>query len=432
MALAVVSPGVMTERVLRRAEIVAVGSELLGAQRTDTNSLHITQCLNDLGIDVVAKAVVGDRFDDLVAVCRVAIARADLVVLTGGLGPTEDDLTREAVAHLLGRTLHEDASALERIRARFASRQLTMPESNRRQALVIAGATLIHNERGTAPGQWLEADGRLVVLLPGPPREMQPMLGHVAETVLPQRVAGDRYLRRSVRLVGRSESQFDELLKPLYEEWARGDPPIEATILAASGMIELQLRARHASGAAATQALAGAAAAVGALLGTDVVSDTGRTLEQVVGDLLRAQGLRVAVAESCTGGLMTSRLTDVAGSSDYVECSFVVYANRAKTTLLGVSEELIREHGAVSESVALAMASGARERGGADVGVGITGIAGPGGGSPTKPVGTVAIAIEGPAGRRFVRTFLFPGTRDMIKVFASTTALDRLRRQIRE
>jgi len=422
----------MTARLLRRAEIVAVGSELLGAQRTDTNSLYITQCLNDLGVDVVAKAVVGDRFDDLVAVCRVALARVDLVILTGGLGPTEDDLTREAVAHLLGRTLHEDTATLERIRARFASRQLEMPESNRRQARVIAGATLIDNDYGTAPGQWLEADGRVVVLLPGPPREMQPMLQKVTDTVLTQRVAGGRYMRRSLRLVGRSESRFDEVLKPLYEEWARDDVPIEATILAASGMIELQLRARHASGEAATQALARAAAAVVSLLGPDVVSDTGSTLERVVGELLRAQGLRVAVAESCTGGLMTSRLTDVPGSSDYVECSFVVYSNRAKTTLLDVPADLIRDHGAVSEPVAVAMASGARARGGADIGVGITGVAGPGGGSPTKPVGTVAIAIEGPAGRRFARTFLFPGTREMIKVFASTTALDRLRRQIQE
>lgn len=422
----------MTERVIRRAEIIAVGSELLGAHRTDTNSLDITQRLNDLGIDVVVKAVVGDRFDDLVGVCRVALDRADLLVLTGGLGPTEDDLTRDAVAHVLGRELREDGATLDGIRARFANRKLVMPDSNRRQAHVIDGATLLANDRGTAPGQWLEADGRVIVLLPGPPREMKPMLQDVIDHVLLHRVQGERYARRSVRLVGRSESQFDEMLKPLYAAWSRRQPLVEATILAASGMIELQLRTRSASASEAEAALALAASEVGAILGPDVVSDRGEALEVVVGHLLRKAGLRVAIAESCTGGLMTSRLTDIAGSSEYVECSFVVYSNRAKTALLGVSEELLREYGAVSEPVALAMASGARRAGMAEVGVGITGIAGPGGATDTKPVGTVAIAIDGPGERSVVRTFLLPGTRDMVKVFASTTALDRLRRQIAE
>jgi nicotinamide-nucleotide amidase len=422
----------MTGRGIRRAEIIAVGTELLGADRTDTNSLFITRELNDLGIEVVAKAVVGDRFDDLAAVFRDAIGRADLVVLTGGLGPTDDDLTRDAVAHVAGRALNEQAPIVERIRARFQSRKLSMPEINRRQALVIDGATLLENRHGTAPGQWFEWNDRLVILLPGPPREMRPMFERVAREMLGPRTAGERVVRRGIRLVGRTESQAEEMLQPLYRVWIARDPAVDATILAASGMLELQLRARTREPGVAETALERAAADVQDVFGPDVISLSAARLEEVIGDLLRTRGRRLGVAESCTGGLVTSRLTDVAGSSDYVDRSIVAYSNRAKVEQLGVPESLIAEHGAVSEPVAAAMAEGIRRVAAADIGLAVTGIAGPGGGTDAKPVGTVAIAVDGPGEKRFVRTFLFPGDRIMVKTFASTTALDRLRRVLLE
>lgn len=421
-------PAVTGPSRLRRAEIIAVGSELLGADRTDTNSLFITQGLNDLGIEVAAKAVVGDRLDDLAGVFRDALERTDLVVLTGGLGPTDDDLTRTAVAKVLGRDLHEDADIVERIRVRFAARKMVMPETNRRQALVIGGATLLENTQGTAPGQWLDAAGRVVVLLPGPPREMRPMFERVAREILEPRSAGERLWRRSIRIVGRPESQADEMLQPLYRAWAAQQPPIEATILAAASMLELQISVKHAQAEAGSGALDAAAIQVAALFGPDLVSLTGAPLERVIGDQFRARGWRLAVAESCTGGLVTSRLTDIPGSSEYVERSIVAYSNQAKVDLLNVPASLIDEHGAVSEPVASAMAAGVRRLAGVEVGLAITGIAGPGGGTATKPVGTVSIAVDGPGSNSVVRTYQFSGSREMIKLFASTTALDRLRR----
>jgi nicotinamide-nucleotide amidase len=420
----------MTARLLRRAEIVAVGSELLGVDRLDTNSLAVTARLHELGIEVAAKAVVGDRLDDLAAVLRQALERADLVVTTGGLGPTDDDVTREAVARVLGRRLVEDARTVERIRARFARRGLEMPEINRRQALVIEGAHLVDNEHGTAPGQWVEVDGRLVVLLPGPPRELEPMLDRVAREVLEPRAGPHRLYRRVVGIVGRTESQAEERLRPLYARWAAQQPPVAATILAGGGQIELHLTTAAADAAEAAGALETAAGDVVDAFGVDVFTTTGEHLEAVVGTLLRDRGLRVAVAESCTGGLVSSRLTDVAGSSAYVERGVVAYSNQAKVDLLGVPEALIAAHGAVSEAVAAAMAAGVRRLARVEVGLGITGIAGPGGGTPAKPVGTVAIAVDGPAGAGVVRTLLLPGGRLQVKAFASTSALDLLRRAI--
>lgn len=420
----------MTARLLRRAEIVAVGSELLGVDRLDTNSLAVTARLHELGIEVAAKAVVGDRLDDLAAVLRQALERADLVVTTGGLGPTDDDVTREAVARVLGRRLVEDARTVERIRARFARRGLEMPEINRRQALVIEGAHLVDNEHGTAPGQWVEVDGRLVVLLPGPPRELEPMLDRVAREVLEPRAGPHRLYRRVVGIVGRTESQAEERLRPLYARWAAQQPPVAATILAGGGQIELHLTTAAADAAEAAGALETAAGDVVGAFGVDVFTTTGEHLEAVVGTLLRDRGLRVAVAESCTGGLVSSRLTDVAGSSAYVERGVVAYSNQAKVDLLGVPEALIAAHGAVSEAVAAAMAAGVRRLARVEVGLGITGIAGPGGGTPAKPVGTVAIAVDGPAGAGVVRTLLLPGGRLQVKAFASTSALDLLRRAI--
>jgi nicotinamide-nucleotide amidase len=424
----------MTEQTrppLRRAAIIAVGSELLTPQRTDTNSLHITDQLNRLGIDVVLKMIVGDDRDELAEAFRMARRRADLIVLSGGLGPTDDDVTREVVAAVLGRQLKEDPAITEQIRTRFVARGITtpMPEINRRQAMVPDGATVLGNSRGSAPGLWLEEGDGVVMLLPGPPRELRPMLAAVLDGPLRTRTNADELVRRVIKITGRVESQTDEALQPLYREWERATPAIAATILAALGQIEVHLSMR-ATPAIAAGLLDTAVVEAVSILGDDAFSVDGRPLEQVVGDLLAEQQLRIALAESCTGGLITSRLTDVPGSSRYVRHSVVAYSNDAKTGLLGVSAELIAEHGAVSEQVALAMADGIRAQATVDVGVGVTGIAGPDGGTPEKPVGTVAIAAVTAAATRS-RVFRFPGDREQVKFQASQAALDMVRRMLR-
>ena len=415
--------------LLRQAAIVAVGSELLTPSKLDTNSLHITEQLNRLGIDVAVKAVVGDSRDQLAHTISAMLERVDLLVLCGGLGPTDDDVTREAVAQALHRPLSEDEAITARLYERFKARgfAMPMPEINRRQAMVPAGAIVIENTKGSAPGLWIDHDGKSVVLLPGPPRELKPMLAVLVEGPLRGRTSGEPLARRIVRIAGRIESHVDEALQPLYHEWVGASPPIAATILAALGSIELHLSARASSAAAVDEALNTAVRRVVDVIGADVYSTDGRTLEHVVGDLLAAKGLHIGAAESCTGGLITSRLTDVPGSSRYVDQSVITYSNEAKTELLGVPPELLTAHGAVSEPVALAMADGIRGRARADVGVGVTGIAGPTGGTAEKPVGMVVVAVVTASERR-CRTFRFYGERELVKFQASQAALDMVRR----
>ena len=414
---------------LRRAAIVAVGSEMLTPSKVDTNSLHITEQLNRLGVDVIAKAVVGDARDELEHTISALLERVDLLILCGGLGPTDDDVTREAVAVALDRPLAEDEAITARLRERFKARGFTMPmpETNRRQAMVPAGATVIENTKGSAPGLWIDHDAKSVVLLPGPPRELKPMLAVLVEGWLRKRAPGEPLVRRVIQIAGRIESDVDQLLQPLYREWAAAAPAIAATILAQPGAIELHLSAQASAQDVVDRALESAVQRVVDTIGADIYSTDGRKLEQVVGDLLVAKGLRVAAAESCTGGLITSRLTDVPGSSRYVDQSVVTYSNEAKTELLGVPTDLLKAHGAVSEPVALAMADGIRVRAGANVGIGVTGIAGPTGGTPEKPVGMVVVAVVTASERR-CRTFRFFGDRAQVKFQASQSALDMVRR----
>ena len=416
---------------LATAAIIAVGSELLTPTRLDTNSLFITEQLNTLGIDVIAKAVVGDDRDHVQYVFDTLRSRVDVVVCCGGLGPTDDDVTREAIASVLKRPLHEHPEITERLRVRFAARGFTtpMPEINRRQAMVPLGATVLENSRGSAPGLWIEDGDRLVLLLPGPPRELRPMLTALVSGPLGARSSGAVLLRRVLKMAGRIESQTDEELQPLYRVWAAMQPTVGATILAQLGQIELHLFTRDSEAAGANARLDAAVAQALALLGEDVFSTDGRPLEQVVGEQLTERGLTIGVAESCTGGLITSRLTDVAGSSRYVVESIVTYSNEAKTDLLQVPAEMIATHGAVSEPVALAMADGIRRRARVDVGVGVTGIAGPGGGTPEKPVGTVAIAAVTAHATRS-RVFRFSGEREQVKFQAAQAALDMVRRML--
>jgi nicotinamide-nucleotide amidase len=415
---------------LRTAEIIAVGSELLGATRLDTNSLFLSGRLASLGIELRAKSVVGDDRGMLAVVFSQALARADLVLLTGGLGPTDDDVTREVVAGVLGLPFTEDPAIVATIERRFARRRMRMPENNRRQAQVPRGALVLDNPNGTAPGLYIAHDAKVVVLLPGPPRELQPMMARLCESLLGARAGGERSYTTSAFVTGRSESHVEEAIQPIYSRWYDATPPIQTTILAAPGQIEIHLTLRSADPGAARARLDEARDAIAAALGDAVFSTDGRFLEEVVGDLLKARGLTMAAAESCTGGLLLSRVTDVPGSSAYVRGGVVAYSNDLKTAFVDVPADVIAQQGAVSEPVASAMASGARTRLGADIGVGITGIAGPDGGTPEKPVGTVAIAVAGPGGAEQVRTFSFPGGRAQVKYQSAQAALDMVRRGI--
>ena len=342
-----------------------------------------------------------------------AIARADVVVTTGGLGPTDDDLTREVVAGVLGLALVEDAEILAGLRERFAAPACRCRRSiaGRRRCRAAPPCSPIRH--GTAPGLWIEHGEKVVVLLPGPPREIQPMWQADVLPRLEARTGGRRLRRRVLKITGRAESQVDEVAEPIYAPLRRQPIPIETTILATPGQIELHLSAAGRDVPAIDRALDEAVGRLGDALGSIVFSVDGRQLEAVVGDLLRERGWRLAVAESCTGGLLLGRLTEIPGSSAWIIGGVVAYANDVKTRELGVPDAMLAAHGAVSEPVARAMADGVRASFGADIGVAITGIAGPDGGSDTKPVGTVVMAVAGPASA--VKTSIFPGDRQMVR-----------------
>lgn len=417
----------MKRSSISKAVIVAVGSELLTPNRTDTNSLFITDELNAIGIDVVSKIIVGDNRKELSSVIGEALARADILVVTGGLGPTDDDVTREVVADVLGLTLRERPEITKHIQKKFSARGLITPAINRRQAMVPDGAKVIQNPNGTAPGLWIKDGKKPTLLLPGPPRELKPMFIQFAREELCAVSAGEPLVSRIVRVTGLTESHTEEILRPLYLEWEQGNPSVTVTILASLGQIELHLSARASQRSVAVEVIDEAVKKVTSVLGNDVYSTDGLKLEAVVGELLVRRGFRIAVAESCTGGLISSRLTDVPGSSRYVDQGIVSYSNEAKTSLLDVPEALIENEGAVSSSVALAMAQGIRIRAGVHVGVGVTGIAGPDGGSDEKPVGTVAFAVVLPD-RSETRMAQFVGERVLVKSQASQAALDMVRR----
>ena len=414
---------------LQHAVILAVGSELLTSQKLDTNSLFLTEQLNAYGVAVRYKLVVGDDEDDLATAILDAVSRADLVVITGGLGPTEDDVTRRAVAKAFGLALHEDADVASMIRARFKSRGLDMPDLNRRQALVPEGADILPNSRGAAPGLWMERGNAICLLLPGPPRELRPMFKEILRARIAGQTAGRRLFRRVLTVVGRTESHVEALAQPVYSQWRVPGRRIDTTILASLGQLELHLSTEADDADRATRLLDAATAELSEVLGDGLVSTHGESLEVVVGRLLTSRGQRIALAESCTGGLATCRLTDIPGSSAYVLAGWVVYSNAAKIQL-GVDASLIAEHGAVSEPVASALAVQACQRAGADYGLGVTGIAGPGGGSAEKPVGTVWFGLAGTEGPIRTLTARFPGERDRVKFQASQTALDMLRREL--
>lgn len=407
------------------AEIIAIGSEMLTPFRVDTNSLWLTERLNSLGVDVKLKTVVGDDESRLEEAIRDALRRSEIIISTGGLGPTEDDITRKIFARVLKRHLVLNDEILERLRTRFAKRNMPMPEINSRQALVMEGAEILANRNGTAPGMMIQEGKCTVVMLPGPPREMRPMFDEAIAPVLKQRVGDLVILRRKFSIFGLTESRTDELAAPVYLKFKN---PV-TTILFKDGQIELHLTAQARKSADAEKLLDELGGQIDEVLGEYIFSRRDETLEEVVGDLLRARGYTISTAESCTGGLVAGKITEVPGSSDYFLEGVVSYSNESKIRILGVPEAMIIEHGAVSEPVAKAMAEGVRKLANSTYGIGITGIAGPGGGTEEKPVGLVYIALADDT-QTTVRKLIFPGDRQFIRTLAVNSALDLVRRRI--
>lgn len=409
-----------------KAEIIAVGSELLTPYRTDTNSLYLTGKLNEVGIEVQLKTLVGDDEQQLEQVVRQALERSDLILSSGGLGPTRDDLTKEVFARVLGMDLVLDENVLEKIRNRFLRRGMKVPASNRKQALVPAGAEVLDNPVGTAPGLWIQHQGRIVVLLPGPPRELQPLFEREVSKRLQAAAGKGEILRtRVLHVTGLTESAVEDLIGPIYEKYR--NPRV--TILASPGLIEVHLIATGSVPEEVEERLQELQGKLKPALGDHLFSDSGEALEEVVGRLLVERGATLALAESCTGGLIAERVTRVPGSSRYFLGGAVCYSNESKQALLGVPEEILRQHGAVSGPVAEAMAQGARQAYGAHYAVSVTGIAGPTGGTADKPVGLVFVGFGSP-GQADHQRCQFVGDRALVRLWAAQAALDLLRRKL--
>jgi nicotinamide-nucleotide amidase len=413
-----------------KSEIIAVGSEMLTPFRQDTNSLYLTEKLNGIGVTVAFKTIVGDRRKDLVNAIRTALGRTDILILMGGLGPTEDDLTREAVAEALSLTLRHDAAQVAALHARAASWRISMPQNNLKQADVLEGATLLPNPHGSAPGQWLDTTfssyRKLIMLLPGPPHECRPLFD--AECLPRLRaIAPPRFIAvRTLKAAMIPESQADKLLAPIYTTYA----DVETTLLAHAGDLQITLACSKPSAEAAQGRVDELAGRIEEVLEDWLYSSQGDSLEQIVLYYLGLRQATLAVAESCTGGMIAQRITSVPGASRSFLGGAVVYSDELKIALAGVSADLIARHGAVSAEVAKALAHGIRLRTGATLGLGVTGIAGPTGATESKPVGLVCIAVSDAQGADAVER-TFRGDRNRIREWASQQALDLIRRRLR-
>lgn len=394
--------------------------------RQETNAATITRYLLERGCQVVARTTIADDARALTDSLRLAWSRADLVIATGGLGPTEDDLTRECAAAALGVALIREASYVDWLKERFKQFGRVMAPVNEKQADRLDGGRLLMNAKGTAPGQMFEREGKVLVLLPGPPREMIPLLEREVLPLVEARASGERIVMRIIRVAGMGESDVEQLVAPIYKPFSN---PV-TTILGGASEVELQLVGTGASEAEAEDRVEALGSQIRAALGARIYTERGQTLQQVVAGLLSTRGHKLTLAESCTGGLVTSMLVSVAGASTFLDRSFVTYSNQAKMDELGVSEETLRVHGAVSEETASEMAKGALRAATADVALAVTGIAGPDGGTATKPVGLVCFALDGVLGRRTVRRVFPSADRERIILQASNSALEILRRAL--
>ncbi|HEY0458897.1 MAG TPA: competence/damage-inducible protein A [Pyrinomonadaceae bacterium] len=407
------------------AEIIAIGSELLTPEKTDTNSLWLTGKLNEIGIDVKLKTIVGDDAARLEETIRDAVKRSDVVITTGGLGPTEDDITRSVSARALEREMVFHEEIIEHLRERFRSWGREMPEINKRQAYVIEGARILPNPNGSAVGMLVEIGEKFLIILPGPPRENQPMFIDFVFGKLREKSGEIVFRKRVLKVSGIGESAIDEAIAPIYSAYER----VQTSILFNKSEVEVHLTAQGKTETDADALNEEISSKIIETLGIAVFSVNGEEMEEVVGRLLVERGETLSVAESCTGGLISQRLTDISGSSRYFIEGVVAYANEAKMNALAVPAEIIERHGAVSGETAEAMAKGMRARARTDYAISITGIAGPSGGTPEKPVGTVFI---GYADARLTKSFkiVLPGDRYLIRWRSSQAALDYLRRQI--
>jgi len=409
------------------AEIIAIGSELLTPSFVDTNSMYLTRQLNEIGISVVMKTIVGDDENYLGQALRASLERTPLILTIGGLGPTEDDVTRKVVARVLQLQLVLDDAILAALEKRFKARGVEMPKNNARQALILTGSDVLENRNGTAPGLWISKDRNHVVLLPGPPSELMPMF---EEACIPRirKLAGDMALaRRIYRTTGLPESALDARIAPIYQLHKN----VQTTVLAKPGQVDVRLTASARTAAEAERAVQELAVEIEKELRDYIFADSEQSLEEVVGSQLVLKQATISVAESCTGGMLAERLTAVGGSSRYFMSGIITYSNESKIGLAGIPPLLLEMQGAVSEEVARGLAEAVREKIGTTLGVGITGIAGPSGGSPEKPVGTVHIAVAGPADTKH-QAFLFPGSRDRVRWQAAQAALNLTRRVLVE
>jgi len=411
------------------AEIIAIGSELLTPFRQDTNSLYLTEKLNQLGVEVIFKTIVGDDRGRLTGAASLAVSRAEIVIFMGGLGPTEDDLTREALADGLGLELHRDPAIITSLEHRFAARGWKMAPNNLKQADVITGATVLPNANGSAPGQWMsgkyEGRERIIMLLPGPPHELKALFEEQCLPRLRAKLPPQFIATRELKITGLGESQCDARVAPIYKLAT----DVQTTILAGAGEIQLHMKTRADSLEVAQSRVDQLVGKIEEELGDFVFSDNGDSMEQIVGYYLQMRNATLAVAESCTGGLLAERITSVSGSSRYFVGGAVVYSNQLKTVFADVPADLIEKHGAVSGEVAAALADGIRRRTGATLGLGVTGVAGPTGGTAEKPVGLVFHALASDGGTE-VAERRFPGDRKRIRRFASQQAMDMVRRKL--
>jgi nicotinamide-nucleotide amidase len=407
-----------------RAEIIAVGSELLTPDNIDTNSLYLTHGLNESGFEVRLKSIVGDDETDIAEILRTALQRSDLILLSGGLGPTEDDRTRQAVASVLNRPLSTDKNILDRMRQRFAARGFRMSANNERQAQVILGAEVLDNPMGTAPGMWIVEKGRYIVLLPGPPRELKSIFEQKVAPRISKLGGETRLAYRSFHVTGLTESELDSRLAPIYTSY----PQIRTTLLAGARHISVRLY-QWIDTSKSPGELEELAGKIQAELGDAVFATGGESMEEVVGRQLRESGNTLAVAESCTAGMLGMQITRIPGSSEYFMGGILCYSNQSKIDLCGVPAELLEKHGAVSGEVAESLARGVRAALRSSVGLSITGIAGPGGATPEKPVGLVYIGIS--IGERTEsRSRIMPGDRETIRERSTYLALSWLRRKL--
>lgn len=406
-------------------EILAVGSEFLTPYFHDTNSLYLTQRLNDLGLDVDFKTIVGDQWENLLAVFRQALSRANIIMVIGGLGPTRDDKTREAWASVIGRKLIFKQQLLQNIQRRFARRKMKMPAVNKKQAYIIQGAEVLANNRGTAPGLWIEIGSHIIILLPGPPGELKPMFEDFVWPRL-KKFRTKFTVRRVIKTAGLTESYIESKIQKIYPQISG----VQLTTLAYPGQIEIHLKADSDKKLSqAREKIDRAQGLIWEILEENIFTEDGQELEEVVGEMLKKRHETIAVAESCTGGLLGSRITNVPGSSSYFLLGVVAYSNKAKIHMLNVTAKHLEKFGAVSSQTARTMAESVREKSDSTYGLSITGIAGPSGGTTEKPVGLVYTALSWEGGVK-VKKNLFVGDRNAVKFQSSQKALDMLRRHL--